>query len=221
MSNEFPQIWHETFSRTVDPRLTEAEVAFLTRVLPRGRVLDVACGFGRHALGLAAAGYDVLGVERDPEVAAAARAAGTDVLELDVRELGRVEGPFDGAISMWASFGWFDDAGNDAVLGSMARLLRPGGRLVLDVWNPAAYAPGERTLRGGVRERKTLAAGRMRTELTYPDGQTDVHDVRLYEPAELERLAAGHGLEPVLLCTWCDESRPPSARDARYQLVLG
>ena len=220
MSNEFPWIWHETFSREVDPAWTAAEVAFLTRVLPAGRVLDVGCGFGRHALGLQAAGYEVLGVERDPRVAAADREAGLDVVELDVRDLDRLDGPFDGAISMWASFGWFDDAGNEAVLASMARLLRPGGVLVLDVWSPAGQREGERTIRGGVRERKTIAGGHMRTELAYPDGSTDVHDFRLYTPEELAEIGARHELERLLVCTWCDESRAPTMDDARYQLVL-
>ncbi len=42
--------------------------------LPKGRVLDVAMGYGRHALYLAAAGWEVDAVERDPEAVAACRA---------------------------------------------------------------------------------------------------------------------------------------------------
>lgn len=60
----------------------------------------------------------------------------------------------------------------------------------------------------------------MRTELDYGRGTLDVHDFRLYSPDELERFAGGHGLEPALLCTSCDESRAPTTGDARYQLVL-
>jgi len=214
VSNEFPWEWHEAFSRDVPAEWTEAEVAFLARQLPPGRVLDVACGFGRHAVGLGALGWDVLGVERDPRVATETRAAGVEVVELDVRELDRVAGSFDGVISMWASFGWFDDAGNEAVLAAMTRKLRPGGVLVLDVWNPPAHRSGERVIRAGVRERKTVTGGRLRTALDYGDGALDVHDFRLYEPAELEALGARHGLERVALCTWCDESRRPTTTRA-------
>src|SRR3972149_347899 len=42
--------------------------------LPKGRALDVAMGYGRHALYLAAAGWEVDAVERDPEAVAACRA---------------------------------------------------------------------------------------------------------------------------------------------------
>lgn len=41
--------------------------------LPKGRALDVAMGYGRHALYLAAAGWEVDGVERDAEAIAACR----------------------------------------------------------------------------------------------------------------------------------------------------
>ncbi len=43
-------------------------------LLPRGgRVLDVACGRGRHALLLASAGFDVRAIDRDPEAIAFVR----------------------------------------------------------------------------------------------------------------------------------------------------
>lgn len=42
--------------------------------LPKGKALDVAMGYGRHALYLAAAGWEVDAVERDPEAVAACRA---------------------------------------------------------------------------------------------------------------------------------------------------
>ncbi|MGZ3144172.1 aminotransferase class I/II-fold pyridoxal phosphate-dependent enzyme [Lentzea chajnantorensis] len=46
------------------PARTAAEVAYLTSVLPAGgRVLDLGCGVGRHAHGLARAGFDVVGVD--------------------------------------------------------------------------------------------------------------------------------------------------------------
>jgi SAM-dependent methyltransferase len=57
---------------------------------PGGRVLDVACGRGRHALFLAEAGFQVRAVDRDPQaidaVRAAAREAGLD-LQAEVLDL--------------------------------------------------------------------------------------------------------------------------------------
>lgn len=47
---------------------------------PASRVLDVACGAGRHMRWLAAQGHTVTGVDRNPEALALARTAGTTLL---------------------------------------------------------------------------------------------------------------------------------------------
>jgi hypothetical protein len=102
--NEYSRRWHETFSKDRDGSV---DVSFLAQWLPPGRVLDVCCGFGRHKRGLEERGWEVVGVERDPDVAAAAGALG-----LDMRELSRIHGMFDAVICMWASFGYFSSAGH-------------------------------------------------------------------------------------------------------------
>ena len=57
----------------------------------------------------------------------------------DLRELDPLPGGYDAVINMWASFGYFDAAENERVLGSFARRLRHHGRLVLDVYNRAFF----------------------------------------------------------------------------------
>jgi SAM-dependent methyltransferase len=49
-------------------------------IRPQGRVLDVACGAGRHMRFLAALGHQVTGVDRHPEALALAAPAGQTVL---------------------------------------------------------------------------------------------------------------------------------------------
>ena len=103
------------------------------------RLLDVPCGNGRIALELAAKGYRVTGLDLSRSLLESARQAAaerglaerTEWLEGDMREL---PGPdlFDGAYCFWESFGYFDDAGNQAFLNAAARALRPGARFVLD-----------------------------------------------------------------------------------------
>lgn len=66
---------------------SEFIVAWLARV-PGGRALDVAMGEGRHALLMAASGFDVLGVDRDEKAVARARKAAAEKrLTLDARVL--------------------------------------------------------------------------------------------------------------------------------------
>ncbi len=214
--------WRATFGE-VDATRTAVEVDFLSRVLPLPpyrSVLDVPCGAGRHMQGLVARGYRVVGVDSDEVVVARARAAGLDAHVGDMRALPELGG-FDAVICMWAIFGWFDDTTNAAVLGELAARLRPGGRLVLDVYHRGFFEAHEGEVRNrGVRERKTVAAGRLVTELTYRDGVTDRFEWTLFTPGELTALAARHGLVEVLACSGFDETMPPTASSPRMQLVF-
>jgi SAM-dependent methyltransferase len=99
-------------------------------------VLDAPCGHGRISNLLAARGLEVVGVDASALFLDVAREAGTSVdYRLgDLREL-PVEGPFDAALSWFTSFGYFDDDGNRQVLREYRRVLRPGGRLLIETHN--------------------------------------------------------------------------------------
>ena len=197
MANEYSPAWFERFGRP-DEAQTAAEVAALLEVLPPppASVLDLPCGFGRHATAFAARGYRITGVERDPAVAAAARADGVEVHELDVRRLDELEAAFDAVVCLWASFGWFSDETNAEVFAAMARKAR--AVLVLDVYDPAFFR-GRDGVRGnrGVHDEKRVVGDRLETTLTYPDGTRDELEWRLYEPEELRALGAANGLRLV------------------------
>jgi SAM-dependent methyltransferase len=131
----------ETWMRATTERATRSEVEFLLRVAGGGgappRVLDVPCGHGRHAVGLAERGCDVTGVDLSPEFLEEARglAARRGVTvrweERDMRDLPRT-GEFDAACCFGNSFGYMDDAANAEFLGAVARALRPGGKFLME-----------------------------------------------------------------------------------------
>jgi SAM-dependent methyltransferase len=115
----------------------ESESAAIARLagLHRGRLLDLACGPGRHAIAFAKAGFEVTGVDRSRFLLS--KAAGTQAkvewVNEDMRSFAR-EGEFDLAICMLSSFGYFEeDADNRRVLENAYRSLRSHGCLVLDV----------------------------------------------------------------------------------------
>jgi SAM-dependent methyltransferase len=126
--------------QAIPPEYTKIEAEFINNLLhppPGARILDAPCGEGRIARELAAKGYQLVGVDIAEEFLASARAAAKqrnltmNLERADVRSLSfRAE--FDAAICWGNSFGFFDDAGNAGLLQSLARALRPGGRLVLD-----------------------------------------------------------------------------------------
>jgi SAM-dependent methyltransferase len=225
--NVYSATWHAVFGARPE-EATAHEVAFLARVLPPGSVLDVCCGSGRHLAGLAALGYEVTGVERDPEVAQAARDAvpAARIVEGDayrLREL--VEGPFGGVTCLWQSFGYGTPDENTRLVGAMASLLEPGGRLVLDVYNRAFFErrTGSREIERHGRaicESTELTGNRLTASLDYGAGVEDVFSWQLFTPEELAEVVRTAGLEPVLACAAFDEKVPPSSEHARMQLVF-
>lgn len=116
------------------------EILLRTTRRPGKRILDVACGFGRHSNLLAGKGFRVTGVDTNPEFLKMARerASKEDVspeyIEMDMREL-PFEKEFDMALSLFTSFGYFPDAENEKVLDGISRALVPGGAFVLDIVN--------------------------------------------------------------------------------------
>lgn len=104
--------------------------------LPRGaRILDVACGFGRHSYQLARRGYNVVGLDFSRAMLAEARRQSLGqrltFLRGDMRCLD-FKSEFDGVINLFTSFGYFSRKDNERALLGMARALRPGGRIVID-----------------------------------------------------------------------------------------
>ena len=102
-------------------------------------VLDLACGPGRHSVPFAKQACLVTGVDRSPFLLARAReyaaAEGATVrcVQADMREF--VEpASFDLAVSLFTSFGYFDDpADNLRVLANVHVSLLPGGAFLMDV----------------------------------------------------------------------------------------
>jgi SAM-dependent methyltransferase len=107
---------------------------------PKGKsVLDLCCGFGRWAIPLAERGFRVTGVDRTAHFLEQARTRARKArvriewVRQDMREFVR-PGAFDLALSMFTSFGYFDDKQEDLrVLRNIFTSLRPGGVLLMEM----------------------------------------------------------------------------------------
>lgn len=114
-------------------------------VQPGEQVLDVACGTGNAALRAAQAGAKVTGSDLTPElfVAARRRAAelGVEVdwVQADAEDLPFGDESFDVVLS---TFGCMFAPRHEVAAGELARVLRPGGRMVLCNWTPEGFFGG-------------------------------------------------------------------------------
>lgn len=222
------------------PERTGLEVDFIRSALdvPReASVLDLGCGIGRHAIGMAQHGYRVTGVDFNPrylEIAAAdAKSAGVSVAWVvgDMRALA-FDGAFDAAYSYFTSFGYFSDEENERVLGLVTRALRPSGRFLLDMMNRdwLLTHPQQRTWTpredGGLLMEEvslTLATSRVLSRQTWiqPEGNARVtkeFDLRAYTCAELSALMARHGLR--VRDVWGGADRSAYSTESRRLVML-
>lgn len=133
-----------TDADVMDQSVTEAEVIRFIELLhlsPQDSVLDLCCGHGRHTLELARRGVGkVDGLDRSRylirKAREAARREGLPVRfrEGDCRRLAYPARTFDAVLLAGNSFGYFDTTeDNLKVLREIARVLKEGGRLLLDV----------------------------------------------------------------------------------------
>lgn len=107
--------------------------------LPKGmKVLDVACGRGRHAKILQKFGFDVTGIDLSENNIAFARQFENEHLHFvrwDMRHTFR-PAYFDAAVNLFSSFGYLpSDEDNLLALKAIAANLKPNGVLVLDYMN--------------------------------------------------------------------------------------
>jgi SAM-dependent methyltransferase len=107
---------------------------------PGWRVLDVACGAGRHARAFDATGARCIGIDLSRTLLLLARQlTAAPLVRGDMRQLPIRPGSMDLTVNLFTSFGYFDeDAEHTAALNEMIATVRPGGWFVIDFLNPAA-----------------------------------------------------------------------------------
>jgi len=107
-------------------------------ISPGSRILDVACGKGRHSLYLNKKGFDVTGYDLSEQSINHNLSMENDTLHFylhDMRELFRTN-YFDAVLNLFSSFGYFEKAhDNFRCLQSHHAALKKGGLFVLDYFN--------------------------------------------------------------------------------------
>lgn len=179
-----PDAWIDTYfdqwyarmfeSESLRPLIGE-EMALLRAFLPpakKGPVLDLGCGFGRHLVELQAAGYEVIGLDRQRPYLLEARKAAlrrdldtTELIQGDMRALPLPDKSFSATFMMLNTLGpvgaraaWDQAVAgkrktpmtpasdpNLGILHEVYRVLMPGGRLLIDL-------PDRRELLAIIRE---------------------------------------------------------------------
>jgi len=122
---------------------TEAE-NFITKLTedlqlpPSSKIIDLACGKGRHSVFLNKLGYDVLGLDLSRQSIEFDKQFETQTLLFSVHDMRNPidADPMDAVFNLFTSFGYFDNESDDKkVFQSVYGILKPGGYFVLDYLN--------------------------------------------------------------------------------------
>jgi len=248
-ATEVPQDWYRSAfpaSHTLNRPWAEQTAGEIDRVVAilrpdeGARVLDLACGTGRHSIELARRGFSVVGVDIAPgllEVANrdAADAAGeVSFLEADLRELAFDE-EFDVVLNLNdGAIGYFEtEEENHRTFEVIAAALRPGGTNLLQLPNvlyAEAHLPQKTWIAGGGMVE--LIDHRWDARTRYLEGSTTpilVGEVfegvspipfrqRLYSGEELAEIYRSVGMELAGLFRGNGKPRPP--KDSQFEVFV-
>ncbi|WP_299525795.1 class I SAM-dependent methyltransferase [Winogradskyella sp.] len=102
-----------------------------------GKILDLACGKGRHSIYLNTLGYKVTGVDLSEQSIKHANQFENDTLKFDVHDMTKpYPDTFDAVFNLFTSFGYFDDDDcNLKTIASIKSELNVSGFGVIDFMN--------------------------------------------------------------------------------------
>lgn len=170
------------------------------QVKRKSKVLDLACGKGRHSLSINKLGYFVTGIDLSESSIDEADRYSSEDLEFfihDMRLLFRLNF-YDVIVNLFTSFGYFDDiAENERVLGNVYHSLKEDGIFILDYLNPKYVKKnlvGEEVIRKQDIEfyiKRRIEDGVVIKNIKFEADGQDYHfqeRVRLFKPSEFRKL---------------------------------
>jgi SAM-dependent methyltransferase len=144
----FEGLYKDVWRKLIPAGLSEVEVDFMQEVgsLKEGdKVLDLMCGYGRHALELGRRGLKVTAIDNLPdyieEISSIVQKEGLPVETLVADTLDApLTGTYDLAVCMGNSFAFFDREDATELLKKVSGHLKPGGIFIINSWMIAEIA---------------------------------------------------------------------------------
>jgi SAM-dependent methyltransferase len=225
-SSVYSTSWFSTFAGKISSSSIQAEVSAVASHIPVHafpRVLELGCGTGRVLCPLEALGYDVTGLDITFSALQVARRTCPNgrFVALDQRHVGRLKWTFDAALVLWNSIGFGTVEEDQTTLSDVHQVLRPGGRLLLDLYNPVwlqRHDMIDHVDPRGATVTRQLRGRRVFHTISYVGGGVDRIDFNVYDPAAIRRLLIRAGFDVAPPLVWWKPAAV-TAGDARYQLV--
>ncbi|MDR3273550.1 MAG: methyltransferase domain-containing protein [Flavobacteriaceae bacterium] len=149
-----------------------------------GKILDLACGKGRHSIYLNKLGYEVTGLDLSPHSIKSAKKIENKHLTFIVGDMRKTYFPneFDAIFNLFTSFGYFNDENDNLkVYQSVFEQLKSNGVFVMDFMNASLVehhlVPREEKEVDGIRFflHRKIENNVIVKDITFSDGGQDFH----------------------------------------------
>lgn len=174
---------------------------------PSAKILDIACGDGRHAAYMKHFAQEVIGIDLSEQRIKRAQELAKDDLAFykhDMRNVFRLN-YFDYAFNFFTSFGYFQHHRDNVIAAeAFAKGLKPGGKLMIDYMNVdhvmQHLVAAESIVAGGIRFEieRSLSDGKIVKSIRFIDETGREHRyeevVSAFTIADFESIFAGSGL---------------------------
>lgn len=179
---------------------------------PGAKVLDLACGAGRHSILFAKNGYDVTSVDLSENLLNVARKSAEElmlninIIKSDLRLLNLAD-RFQLIINLFTSFGYFEqDYENEKIIKIVEQQLNENAYFVLDFFNvvhlkknliPISYDKIEEAI---IRQERTFDQDRIVKKITVIKKNSErsyFESVRAYSKSELSSMILKNGLKII------------------------
>lgn len=159
-----------------------------------GRVLDIGCGAGRHALYFQEQGYDVVATDISPLAIQVCQERGVrDARVLAITQLSRALGSFD-TITLWGSFAMVSNFQRARwLLRRFHGMTSNQGRLIAAALNPYGTDDPVHLAYHKQNRQRGRMGGQIRVRVRFRQYATPWLDLLFISPAELRNILAGTG----------------------------
>ncbi len=161
----------------------------------RGRVLDIGCGVGRHAIYLQSRGHDVLGIDVSPLALKVARLRGLRKTRvLPITKVSRSLGLFDTVLLLGNNFGLLANKRRARwLLRRFKAIMPPDGRIIASSHDIYQTDAKEHVAYQRRNRRRGRMGGQIRMRIRHRRYATPYFDYLMVSLKEMEQIVAGTG----------------------------
>ncbi|HEX8733870.1 MAG TPA: class I SAM-dependent methyltransferase [Pyrinomonadaceae bacterium] len=181
----------------------------------RGKILDIGCGAGRHALYLQQKGFDVTGIDNSAGAIKVSKLRG--VKKALVRSIAEIDkfkpNSFDTILMLGNNFGLFADAENARlILEKMNRITTPAAKIIAGTRNPYKTADRNHLEYHKLNKKRGRMPAQIRMRVRYRKTVGEWFDYLFVSPAEMKKILAN--------TNWQIEEFIEQSKDANYYVVI-